>query len=122
MSKVYQIDEDTIAVGDCLMELSTIPITSRPTNMHTTQSEERIKLFTELGQLLGFKVPTDGLLAMATKRWEIDILKLDREFSRQDHKYRYEDASCDGKPVSMLEYCTMKYGERATEIINLLNQ
>ena len=88
--------------------------------MYRKQSEERIRLFTELNKILGFKVPTDGLLAIITKRWEIDISKLDRELSRNDYNYKHKEALYKDKPMSMHEYLIFKYGERSSEIVKML--
>jgi len=94
-----------------------------PPKPHTEQSEARIKLFNELNTLIHpIKIPMDGLMALATRRWEIDFFKLDKLFTKADREYNDSECTYKGEPCSMNEYVTKKFGNRASEIIDLLCQ
>lgn len=84
--------------------------------------QERIKLFNELNNLLHpIKIPMDNALAVFTGKWELDVFSLDRLLSKNDSDYDFENAKYKGKKISMSAYIKIKFGERAEEIINILN-
>jgi len=65
------------------------------------------KSINRLKEILGFKIPLDGLMMMALKRPVIDIVKLDEKLQCE---YKYEG--------SMNDFIKSKFGNEALDIIN----
>lgn len=67
---------------------------------------QRYKEIHELSQIMGFKIPLDGLMMIALQRPVIDIVKLDEALI---NRYDYNG--------SMKEFIMSKFGNRAVEIL-----
>lgn len=59
-----------------------------------------------LKEILGFKIPLDGLMMMALQRPVIDIIKLDELLKKE---YKYEG--------SMNDFIKSKFGDEALSIL-----
>ncbi len=83
--------------------------------------------FPEAHKLMGKLTPelrnkiskcTDGLLSCATRRYQLDIIKLDDMLSAGDDEYDNVECTYKGKPeYSISKYISEKYGKETHKII-----
>lgn len=67
---------------------------------------EHYKRINRLKEILGFKIPLDGLMMIVLQRPVIDIIKLDEKLDRE---YNYKG--------SMSEFIKSKFGDEALQIL-----
>ena len=85
------------------------------------ETMERIELFKELRTIMGFSAPRDGLLMIATRRWELDLPGLDKKMGQHLASYDSENCTYEKETnVSMQGAMKLAFGDRAVEIVKQL--
>ena len=81
---------------------------------------ERKKWWKELSGIVGFTVPLDGLISVATGKVSIDILKFDDLLGSRIPLYDADNCLYKGKDTSMRDVMLSEYGKRAVELTEKL--
>lgn len=80
--------------------------------------EQFDKKAAEFKKIFGFIPPFDKQLLLATRKWVINIVVLDRELERYIPGYNSDKCMYKGKPnYSMKMVIEEVYGERAVELV-----
>lgn len=83
-------------------------------------NEQRKKWWKELSDIVGFTVPTDGLISVVHNKLSIDIIKFDDLLGKKIPLYDAEKCLYKGKKSSMRDVMLSVYGERAVKLTELL--
>jgi len=93
-------------------------VASLPTNEQAYQINlERKAKFDALDEKMNFVLCEDYFAAYLGRRYKVDIIYLDKYFSRNDPDYNGEKSIYKGKNVSLREYIVIKYGEEISDLV-----
>ena len=89
------------------------------TTIHPTHIE-RMNLWKELKDIVGFTPQCDGLSSGIYKTIVIDLIAFDRDLARYHSDYDHQKAEWMGLPCSCAEFIQRRFGNRAFELTNIL--
>lgn len=74
------------------------------------------ELIESFSDIVGFKVPLDGIMSYINSEVTVDTVALDKKFSEHDKDYNCHSGTYKGAKVSMAQYIELKWGKAAIKI------